>query len=147
MTNLSWKTAQQRTKISTPVAYLAKQGLLTGSMLDYGCGRGHDATMFNMAMFDPYWYPYWYNLVHSYDTIVCIYVLNTIPEQAERDNVIVRLYELLKPGGKAYIAVRNDVQSDGYTSKGTWQGNIQLQLPLIHSTKQYKMYLLTADGR
>ena len=35
-------TAITRNKLSIPILYLHKKGLLNGSILDYGCGKGGD---------------------------------------------------------------------------------------------------------
>jgi hypothetical protein len=143
----SAKTAISRRSLSSPMAYLAKQGMLVGSTLDFGCGKGYDADKLKLHKFDPYWYPNYITWLEKYDTITCNYVLNTIPGELERDTIIDRILSLLKPNGLAYISVRNDISVSGYTSKGTWQGNILLpQRSLIKTTRQYRMYLLTAGG-
>lgn len=138
----SAKTARVRTTLSRPMSYLHRQGLLVGNCLDYGCGRGFDATFLCIAKYDPYWYSNKLVLSKRYDTVTCNYVLNVIADERERNLVIKRITSLLKRGGKAYITVRADVKVSGLTNVGTWQGNIFLTLPLIKSTGRFRMYLL-----
>jgi 2-polyprenyl-3-methyl-5-hydroxy-6-metoxy-1,4-benzoquinol methylase len=114
------------------------------AMLDYGCGRGIDADTYGLDKFDPHYYNdtnAW--KVGKYDVITCNYVLNVIDSQAERDAVLANIKILLKKGGIAYITVRRDIKSEGYTSRGTYQENIQLNLPILWENSTYCTYMLT----
>lgn len=131
--NKSYLTAIKRKGLSAPMQYLIGEDLIIGSVLDYGCGRGVDANLINAERYDPYWFSA--PLVDKYDTITCIYVLNVIQNPCERIDVLHKLYKLLNPNGIAYIAVRRDSFTEGRTSKGTWQGKINLDLPVLVEAK------------
>jgi SAM-dependent methyltransferase len=152
MQNQSHKTAIRRRAISCPTKYLYNKGLLVGKILDYGCGRGDDIQRLNELhvkadKYDPYWFPFAIN-AYSYDVIICNYVLNVIPEEDERQAVIDTIKVLLKDGGVAYISIRNDVRElRGWTSKGTWQGLIDLDLPIFHKSSNYIMYCIKKDKK
>lgn len=141
MKNKSGRTAIRRTRISTPMAYLKDQGKLTGKVLDFGCGRGFDCDTLGFDGYDPNFRPKY--PAKRYDTITCVYVLNVIESRAERLKVLSELASLLKPKGVAYIAVRNDRSSlKGRTSSGTWQGFINLPLPVEKQTRNFVLYKL-----
>lgn len=135
----SHKTAIRRTKISSPMQHLIKEGLLFGTMLDYGCGRGFDAEQLKMDKYDPYFfieYP-----TRRYDVITCNYVLNVLEHDVEIDVVLKKIRTLLNDNGIAYITVRRDVKKDGYTQHGTYQRNVVLELPvLVESKGKYAIY-------
>lgn len=141
----SYLTAMSRASMSTPTRYLLKSKLLHGAILDYGCGKGDDARILGalyhmrLEMYDTHYAP---NIPASkFDIIICNYVLNTIENPDSRDNVISHMYSLLKKGGIAYITVRNDKRNlNGNTKRGTWQGIINLALPIIATTSNFKMY-------
>jgi len=136
------KTAITRRGISAPMKHLIKKELLLGATLDYGCGKGSDAIELEMDRFDPHHH----NVVlrQSYDTITCHYVINTLlPDDGE--DVLRRIKALLNTNGRAYITVRRDVKIDGFTSRGTYQRNVLLDLPIVHEVKRgYCIYLLKA---
>lgn len=141
----SARTAMRRYRVSAPAAWLHSQGLLVGNKLDYGCGLSIDNTL------DPLgfnrWDPYWANdprvFTERYDTILCTYVLNVIPDANERKEVLENIRGLLSPGGIAYITVRADAKElTGYTKRGTWQGVICLDLPVVNRTSRYVIYKL-----
>lgn len=120
--NKSHLTAISRKVVSLPTRQLLHQKKLRGQVLDYGCGRGQDADRLGFTKYDPHFYPE--VPTGQYDTIICNYVLNVIPDVEERRAVVKHIRELLAPGGFAYISVRNDSFQEGYTSKGTWQGHV-----------------------
>lgn len=141
------KTAIARKTLSTPVRFLLGAQLLMGRILDYGCGRGSDvallfASNLFVTPFDPHYFPK--SHFGQYETIMCNFVLNVIPDEDERAFVLLRIQHLLAEGGTAYISVRNDKRSlKGWTTKGTWQGLIELDLPVVKRTAGYVMYKLT----
>lgn len=135
-------TAMVRSTASAPAQRLARQGRLLGRKLDYGCGRGSDAYIYHMDSYDPHYAPQ--KPKYKYDTITCTYVLNTIEDIEERLDVLQKIQNLLEDDGIAYITVRNDIkQLKGTTSKGTWQGHIQLNLPAVHRDNTYVTYYMT----
>jgi len=123
-----------------PATRLSAAGLLQGRCLDYGCGRGFDADYFGIEGYDPYYrkqYP-----EGKFETILCIYVLNVLQDESERIGVLQSILSLLEPGGSAYITVRRDIKRPGVTSRGTYQGLIELALPILHKTSSYITYIL-----
>jgi len=143
--NKSHLTARTREKPSVPIRILDKKDLLIGNLLDYGCGKGFDAKHFNMDKYDPHYAPQ--KPTGKYNTITCIYVLNVIEDKRERLEVIEKIKNLLDEGGKAYISVRRDIVKnngkEGKTSKGTYQKNITLSLPVFKKTSTYCTYILS----
>lgn len=125
----STDTAISRTTPSKPLQILSEKGLLKGRMLDYGCGRGYDAEFYGMDAYDPHYKPT--PPTGKFDTITCTYVLNTLHLKAVEE-VLSKIKNLLKKSGAAYIAVRRDIVEGGYTSSGTFQRNVKLNLPVIH---------------
>lgn len=136
--NKSHLTAINRYHVSAPMRFLFTNGFLGGRMLDYGCGKGFDATALRMHKYDPYWHNFLPR--GRFDTITCNYVLNVLPE-GELQEVFNRLDRYLRDDGMAYITVRRDVKRDGYTSRGTYQRNVELDLPVLHETSSYCIYI------
>jgi 2-polyprenyl-3-methyl-5-hydroxy-6-metoxy-1,4-benzoquinol methylase len=138
----AYRTARARSKPSVPITRLAKDGLLDGRCLDYGCGKSPDAEVYDMKKFDPHFSPEMPK--GKFDTITCTYVLNVIESETERFKVLLDIQSRLTPTGIAYITVRNDIKSlNGKTSTGTWQGKITLNLPIQYKTSSYITYILT----
>jgi ATP adenylyltransferase len=137
-------TAIARKKLSTPVKFLNSMGLLTGRTLDFGCGRGFDSAFLGHESYDPYYQPIF--PTGEFNTIYCVYVLNVIENPNDRKSVIESIRRLLKPSGKGYIAVRNDKEAlKGQTSKGTWQGHIELDLPIVTANRNFVIYEVTSE--
>lgn len=144
MQDKSKLTARARNSPSVPMRRLNKALRLSGSnMLDYGSGKGFDAKHYGMAAYDPYHNPD-ENLmkVGIYDVITCNYVLNVIPTPAARQAVLDNIRILLKKGGIAYVTIRRDVKTEGYTKRGTYQENVRLDLPVLWENSNYCTYLL-----
>jgi len=139
MNDLSFKTAIKRKALSVPMRYLNSKGLLKGDVLDYGCGRGFDADTLHLDKFDPYYHNV--DINKNYDTITCNYVLNTVTPEIEL-TIINKIKALLKPNGKAYITVRRDINKDGYTSIGTLQRTVELDLKIEKNNSAFCMYIL-----
>jgi hypothetical protein len=79
----------------------------------------------------------------KFDTIFCNYVLNVIPDLTERENVVSLIESKLESGGVAYISVRNDRSAlNGYTKRGTWQGLIVLDLPIVARNANFTVFRL-----
>ena len=144
MTN-SHLTAITRTKPSAPMQFLHENGLLSGEVLDYGCGKGYDVKHFKIDGYDPYFQPT-LKPYKQYDTVVCNYVLNTLEPHCEHIILKDILTKKLKHTGVAYITVRNDIKEDGETSKGTYQRKVKLTYPVVKQTKNYVMYKIVKTG-
>ncbi len=135
----SARTAIGRKSLSLPTRYLLETGRLQGAVLDYGCGRGYDCDSLGFDGYDPNHRPEM--LVGHYDTVICNYVLNVIPEELDRIDVVHSIRDYLTPGGVAYISVRNDSFNEGYTSTGTWQGKVSVPFgTLVRTCAGYRMY-------
>lgn len=155
-TNKSHLTAISRSKLSAPMRYLRDKLAfpLDRRCLDYGCGRGHDCDALGLEGYDPHWRPHLPGNPsgrpelpgNAFAVITCNYVLNVIPEEFERRSVMHTIWCLLADDGVAYITVRNDRKAlNGRTSKGTWQGFIELDLPIEKKTAGYVMYRMTKN--
>jgi len=144
MTNSKHKTAITRNKPSVPMRYLARKNLLTGNKLDFGSGKGFDANYFAMDKFDTFYSPAYPQ--KRYDTITCNYVLNVCFTK-EIKAILNTIKSLLNQSGIAYITVRRDIIKPGFTSKGTYQKNVILDLPVLKETNSYCTYILTLNNR
>ena len=146
MTSNFHKTARVRSKPSAPARWLYDNiGFeLSADTLDYGCGRGTDARYFGIRGWDinggehePL------DRYDKFDTILCSYVLNVIPNENERMQVISHIKNHLTPEGNAYLTVRNDKKNlNGWTKSGTYQTFVDLPLPIVHKTSGYIIYRL-----
>ena len=109
-------TAKERENLSFPSKLLYSKNLLIGDILDFGCGFGSDVKILKakglkIEGYDKYYFPEYPN--KKFDTIICLYVLNVLlPE--EQAAVLMELSQLIKPTGKVYIAVRRDIEFEGY---------------------------------
>ena len=137
-------TAITRRNPSVPMRHLHKLELMEGKLLDYGSGKGKDADHYSMDRYDPHYAPQEPN--GKYNTITCNYVLNVIESKSEREEVLNKIRNLLDVGGLAYITVRRDIVKslgkEGETSRGTYQKNITLNLPVLKETSTYCTYIL-----
>ena len=89
--------------------------------------------------YDPYYFDF--KPKGLFDTIICIYVLNVIESERKRTGVLKDICKLLAPGGHAYFAVRTDKeQLRGHTKRGTWQGVVELELPVLEKSSSYTIY-------
>ena len=157
--NKAHLTAITRNKMSAPVRCLIEKGLIKPQhkVLDYGCGKGFDADQQGWDKYDPHFFPVAPRKSH-YDIVICQYVLNVIEDPIDRQKAIEGAVSHIKKAftacfpnggmaiqdaGTGFFIVRDDVKQDGYTSKGTWQGTINLddQMELIaHKKGGYKIY-------
>lgn len=140
-------TAIERTSLSYPARILLNQKKIKGKVLDFGCGIGKDVELlknkgFDIDGFDPFYFPTFPS--KKYDTILCFYVLNVLlpEEQAE---VLMNVSNLLKPNGKAYFAVRRDIQYEGFRihkvhKKETYQCIIKLGYTSIFKNENCEIY-------
>jgi ATP adenylyltransferase len=131
------RTAIKRKSPSLPIIKLQSAGLLVGRSLDYGCGYGMDADTFNMERWDPYYSPA--RPKGLFDIITCTYVLCVLPKVDEQE-ILGDVSNLLKPSGKGYITVRNDILEDSITKIGTTRRIVGLELPLFYKCADFKIY-------
>lgn len=147
MTDKSHLTAIKRNKISAPMKWLFDSGLLPVNdktrVLDYGCGRGFDADFFRFDKYDPHYFPNKELLTLEWDCIVCNYVLNTLPSECDRSDVLCEILAMLSPDGVGFVTVRRDIKKEGYTKKGTFQLNVKLDLPIVYEDSRFCIYRLT----
>ncbi|WP_315789590.1 bifunctional class I SAM-dependent methyltransferase/HIT family protein [Fischerella sp. JS2] len=140
-------TAIERVYLSVPTSFLLEKNLLQGKVLDFGCGFGNDVKLlrqkgFDITGYDPYYFPQYPK--SKFDTIICVYVLNVLfPE--EQANVLMEVSHLLKPGGKAYYAVRRDIKREGFREhyvhkKPTYQCIVKLPFQSISLDESYEIY-------
>lgn len=143
----SYLTAKERDNPSLPIRILLDRNLIVGKVLDFGCGFGKDVEYlkqkgFDCKGFDPHYFPT--ILPQKFDTIICFYVLNVLfPE--EQNEVLMEISRLLKPTGKAYFAVRRDIQKDGFRihqlhGKPTYQCNVKLPYKSIFLNQNTEFY-------
>lgn len=140
-------TAIERTYLSFPAKLLLTNNQLQGKILDFGCGLGNDVKLlqqkgFDVTGYDPYHLPQY--PTDKFDIIICFYVLNVLfPE--EQANVLMEVSHLLKPGGKAYYAVRRDLRKEGFREhyvhkKPTYQCIVKLPFKSIHLDESCEIY-------
>lgn len=140
-------TAIERISLSFPAQFLFDKKRLQGKVLDFGCGLGNDVKLlkkkgFDILGYDPYYFPQYPN--DKFDTIICFYVLNVLfPE--EQSNVLMEVSHLLKPGGKAYYAVRRDLKKEGFREhyihkKPTYQCIVKLPFKSIYLEDYCEIY-------
>jgi 2-polyprenyl-3-methyl-5-hydroxy-6-metoxy-1,4-benzoquinol methylase len=117
---------------------LVKHGYIRGKVLDYGCGKGKDCDTYGWDGYDP-------NTPrreHSeaprvqYDTIVCTYVLNVVPEDIQ-EQVLATVRDLLTTEGRAYVSVRRDIPAHVV---GVSQWVVRLAEPSIRCVAGYEIY-------
>jgi ATP adenylyltransferase len=140
-------TAKERDKISYPARLLLDRGLLMGKILDFGCGFGKDVETLKtkgleIQGYDRHYFPTYPE--EKFDTIICFYVLNVLLLE-EQSKVLLEVSQLLKPGGKAYFAVRRDVKKSGYRihkihQKPTFQCNVILPFLSIFRNENCEIY-------
>jgi len=151
-------TAIARKNPSAPMKWLCANDCLVGDILDYGCGKGKDVEWLNAKVdehglegnrvvgYDPHYAP---NTIHNgmanvFDTITSMFVLNVIESSNERESTILHIKGLLRPNGRAYVAIRADkAKLKGYTKRGTFQTYVRMEpygFKLLHKGSGYELY-------
>jgi diadenosine tetraphosphate (Ap4A) HIT family hydrolase len=140
-------TAKERDRLSSPARLLINHGLIVGKVLDFGCGYGTDVNYLKEMGIDIIGYDKYHKPDYpetTFDTIICLYVLNVLfPE--EQSEVLMQISTLLKPNGKAYIAVRRDITIEGFRQHkkhkvATFQCNVVLNFRSIYKNDSYEIY-------
>ena len=140
-------TAKERDSLSFPARIVKERGLLTGEILDFGCGFGKDLEIlksqgFQIEGYDKHYFPKYPD--RKFDTIICFYVLNVLlPE--EQALVLIEISSLLNASGKAYFAVRRDLVYEGFRThkihqKPTFQTNVVLPFRSIFKNDNCEIY-------
>jgi len=94
--------------------WLTLNGVHVRGGLDYGCGRGFDASRMDMEKFDPHFFPA--KPKGRFPLITCIYVLNVV--KSLTGNVLVKdIRSRLTANGVAYLVWRNDLRRDTDTQR------------------------------
>jgi diadenosine tetraphosphate (Ap4A) HIT family hydrolase len=140
-------TAKERDTLSFPAKILLNRNLLVGEVLDFGCGYGNDVRILeskgiNIEGYDKFYFPEF--PTKKFDTIICFYVLNVLMPE-EQATVLMELSQLLKPNGKVYIAVRRDLQFEGFRThkihqKKTYQCNVILNFKSLFKNENCEIY-------
>jgi len=147
MNSNSHLTAAERTKLSFTAQFLLQKNLLTGDVLDFGCGHGSDVKLLTQSGiaiqgYDKYYFPEY--PTKRYDTIICNDVLSVLlPE--EQNRVLMELSKLVKPSGKVFISVRRGLQYEGYktlekTNIKIYQCNVTLNIKSYYKNKNIEIY-------
>jgi diadenosine tetraphosphate (Ap4A) HIT family hydrolase len=140
-------TAKEREYLSFPARLLLNKKLLVGDVLDFGCGFGKDVELLEVkgikiVGYDTHYFPKY--PAKKFDTILCFYVLNVLMQE-EQANVLMEVSQLLKPTGKAYFAIRRDLQYEGFRThkvhqKPTYQCNVKLGYKSIFKNENCEIY-------
>lgn len=140
-------TAKERNTLSFTAKILINKNLLIGEVLDFGCGFGSDVALLkqkgiNIEGYDKHYFPILPK--KKFDTIICFYVLNILMPE-EQATVLMELSQLIKPTGKVYIAVRRDLQYEGYKlhklhQKKTYQCNVMLNSKSFFKNESCEIY-------
>jgi len=121
------KSAIHRSKPSFSARTIEKRGLVKNHVFDFGCGTGKDAEYLkSKGYIVNFWDPHFHNekppskySSHSFDTILCTYILNVI-QKDERIDVISKIRKLLHPKGHVFFTVRTDFDISYQAKKGDW---------------------------
>jgi 2-polyprenyl-3-methyl-5-hydroxy-6-metoxy-1,4-benzoquinol methylase len=146
MAKLYHRTAITRDKPSVPVRHLLKHELIVGSVLDFGCGQGHDCDAHGWDGYDPNTIRLEYSTLDKtkrYDTILCTYVLNVVPPDIQVD-IIKNISRLMKPDSVAYLTVRRDIPEH---MEGEGQWTVVLPFSSIRKNKSYEIYAMRLKER
>jgi len=140
-------TAKERENLSFPAKILFNQNLLVGDVLDFGCGFGNDVKLLKskgikIEGYDKHYFPEY--PTKKFDTIICFYVLNVLLPEVQA-TVLMELSQLIKPTGKVYIAVRRDLQYEGFRThkihqKKTYQCNVILNSKSFFKNENCEIY-------
>ncbi len=140
-------TAIDRYHLSFPARHLYDYNLLKGRILDFGCGFGKDndllqAKGLDIVGYDPHYYPQMPK--GKFDTIICSYVLGILFRE-EQAKVLMQISSKLKPGGKAYFAIRRDFVGEGFRmhsqhKKYIWQCQVRLPFKSIFNNPFTEIY-------
>ena len=137
--------AIKRNNPSKAASILNQMNVLSGEILDYGCGYGFDADYFNWDKFDPCYFDKYPE--KKYDNIVCINVINVVSSKI-RIEIINNIKELLNDNGKAYLVAPRNIPINGKFSnfERRPQNYVVLSLNSIYKDKNLEIYELNKNS-
>ena len=132
--------AFRRRSLSKAAQVLSESNLISGRVLDYGCGFGYDAKHFDWESYDPH---YQQKLPDGeFDTIICNCVINTLTRPS-RTKALNSIQSLLSENGKAYISVpRNTPRAGKIAPYKRILNYVSLTLPSVYLDKKCEIYVL-----
>ena len=99
-------------------------------ILDYGCGRGRDVSYYgqfgyDVAGYDPY-EPYGFSALPTgtFDLACLTYVLNVIPSNHERTDVIAKAASYIRPGGFVILVARSEKAIESNAERKGWKRHL-----------------------
>lgn len=154
------RTAIVREQLSAPMQRLAHHGYLSGenSVLDYGCGKGHDlleleAHGVDAIGWDPEFRPE--GKRRKSDVVNLGFVINVIEERTERADALMKAFELTRRvlavsamiGGESTVEKYRPYKDGVITSRNTFQKYFsQSELRSFIETTLNKQALAVAPG-
>ena len=130
--------AIRRSTVSFAAQWLVEQNLMTGRVLDFGCGFGFDADHYGWEAFDHYYRQR--DLEGNYDTIICNHVLNMLT-RASREKAIRKIQDSLATHGKAYLIVPRNIPVTGKVAlRKRIQNYVILTLPTVYVDQKLEVY-------
>jgi diadenosine tetraphosphate (Ap4A) HIT family hydrolase len=143
----SYLTASKRKSLSSLARYLLKNELLSGEVLDFGCGFGNDVELLkgrsvNIVGYDKHYfsnYP-----VHKFDTIICSNVLEVLMPE-EQESVIIEVSNLLKPTGRGFFSVSRNIHKEGFrihkiNKKPIYKADVKLNFKSVFKNEKIEIY-------
>lgn len=123
MTNeSSYLSTRNKRKPSKALMDMINAGVINGSVLDYGCGKGVDMdylTIFKpdtiVSGYDPVYFPILTN--KKYDTIFCNNVINYIKDSKEIYLFLLKARKLLNNNGKLILIARSIAEVKGNVNR------------------------------
>lgn len=113
-------TAIHRDQLSMPMQCLARHDYLSGdySVLDYGCGKGHDvaeleAHGIDVVGWDPQFRPQ--TKRRASDLVNLGFVVNVIEDRVEREEVLVQAFQLAKKVLAVSVMIAGEATIQKYT--------------------------------
>ena len=125
------KTAISRKTISAPLQYLLERKYFLDKKyhraLDYGCGKGKDVSWlrefgYSICGWDPFWFPdNKPGPEEDFDVVLVSYVLNVIPFEKERLEVLQDAWSYVAIGGFLLLSTRTDKEIKTAAKKSKWE--------------------------